>query len=62
MAEAEVGEVFKKCSNLFKIGRIRECLQNLETLTFRKYCVLELGQENNILICRYVNKVSLTNS
>ncbi|KAI0213994.1 hypothetical protein LSAT2_000916 [Lamellibrachia satsuma] len=27
-------------------------MKDLETLTFKKYCVFALGQENNILICR----------
>ena len=56
---AEVEEVFWKCCNLFKTGRIRQCMKDLETLTFKKYCVFELGQENNILICRSHVKVHI---
>ena len=53
MADTE----FLKCCNLFKSGRIKECMKDLERLTFKKSCLLELGKENNVIMCRYVNEV-----
>ena len=57
-ASSEVETEFLKCCNLFKSGRIKECTQYLERLTFKKSWLLELGKENNVIMCRYVNEVS----